>query len=456
MTYPFDRERLAAIRRCEEAAFIARTPRSRAMTERARQVMPDGVPMAWMVGLHRHPTLYVAGGQGSRFEDLDGNRYLDFNLADLSNTVGYGDNPVARRLAQQALRGSQFLLPGEDAVAVAEELARRTGLPSWQFTISASSANAEVIRIARAMTGRQRLLLFDGKYHGHLEATMTQGGAPGSNAAAVPEALGLSARAAAESINAPFNDLAAAEAALAGGEVALVLLEPALTNCGLVLPEPGYLAGLCALARAAGALIAFDETHTWQLAYGGFTRTEGVTPDVVTLGKGLGGGAPLGAYGFTPAIARFIERHLDVYAAPVRGLAIGGTTFGSALTLAGTRAMLEEVASEAAYARIERLGSRLADGIEAMIQARGLPWCAFRYGPRSGFCVTPTLPRDYGAAHPSMDQDFSDARRLYLANRGIWEAIASAGPQVSFAHDAADVDEYLRLAAAFLDEAVTA
>ncbi len=450
--YPFDRERLAAIREREEAAFIARTPRSRAMTERARRSMPDGVPMAWMAGLHRHPPLYVAGGGGSRFEDLDGNRYLDFNLADLSNTVGYGDTPVARRLAAQALRGAQFLLPTEDAVAVAEELGRRTALPFWQFTISASSANVEIIRIARALTGRSRILLFNGKYHGHIEATMTLGGGPGGNAPAVPEAMGLSSRAAADSINVPFNDLPAAEAALANGDVALVLLEPALTNCGLVLPEAGYLAALCALARAAGALVAFDETHTWQLAFGGFARAEGVTPDLITLGKGLGGGAPLGAYGMGPAISAFVERHLDVYAAPTRGLAIGGTTFGSALTLAAARAMLEEVASESAYARIAALGKRLADGIAAMIQARRLPWCAFRYGPRSGFCVTPDLPRNYDEAHPSMDQGLSDARRLYMANRGIWEAIASAGPQVSFAHDVTDIDNYLQVAADFLDE----
>ncbi len=454
MTAHLDRSRLAAVLQRETAAFIARTPRSRALTARARKVMPDGVPMAWMAGLHRHPPLYVAGGAGSRFEDVDGNSYIDFNLADLSNTVGYGPTPVSRRLAEQAARGLQFLLPGEDAIVVAETLAARTGLPFWQFTISASSANTEIIRIARAKTGRDKIVLFEGKYHGHIDATMATGGAPGANAPARPEAMGLSARVAADARNVPFNDLAALAAALAPGDVALVMAEPALTNCSLVLPEPGFLAEACRLARGAGALFALDEVHTWQLAFGGFVRAEGLTPDFLALGKGLGGGAPLGAYGMTRPLAAFLEQHLDDYGAPQRGLAIGGTTFASALTMAAARATLEEVQSEAAFARIAVLGDRLADGIEAMIQVQVLPWRAFRYGPRSGFCLTPELPLNERQAHPSVDAGFSDARRLYMANRGIWEAISSAGPQISFAHDAADVDRYLAVAADFLAEVV--
>ena len=451
MTFQLDRARLAAIRDRELARFVQARPRSQSLAARARASMPDGVPMAWMAGLHRHPPLYVTGGSGSRFEDVDGHGYIDFNLADLSNTVGYGPTPVSRRLAAQAERGMQFLLPTEDAIWLAEALGARSGLPFWQFTISASSATTEVIRIARALTGRERVVLFDGKYHGHLDVTMASGGGPGSNEPARPEALGLSARAAADTVTVPFNDLAALETALAAGDVALVLAEPALTNCALVLPQPGFLQELCRLARAAGALAAFDETHTWQLVYGGFVRAEGLAPDFVTLGKGLGGGAPLGAYGMTPAIAAFLERHLDVYAAPRRGIAIGGTTFASALTLAAARATLEEVLTPAGYARIAQLGGRLADGLEALIAARGLPWRAFRYGPRSGFCLTPELPLNERAAQPSADQDFSDARRVFMANRGIWEAIASAGPQVSFAHDAADIDRYLAVSDAFLE-----
>ncbi len=450
-TLLLDDARLRQIHADESVRFAALRPTSARLAARSKQVMPDGVPMAWMAGLFRHPTLFVTGGMGGVFEDADGNRLTDFNLADLSNTVGYGDNPVARAVARQAARGAQFLLPTEDAAAVAEALVARTAVPFWQFTLSASTANTEVIRIARAMTGRRRIVLFDGKYHGHIDATMAEGGAPGSNTPAVPEAMGLSPREAAEAINVPFNDLAALEQALSMGDVALVLIEPALTNCSLVLPEPGYLEGLCRLARAAGALVAFDETHTWTMEYGGFVRKLALAPDFLTLGKGMGSGIPLGAYGMTEAIAVFVARHRDVDIATERGLAIGGTTFANALSMAAARAMLEEVATETAHARIAALGTRLADGIDALITARGLPWRAFRHGPRSGFCLTPTLPRSYAEAEPSIHAALSDARRVFMANRGVWDAIATAGPQVSFAHGADDVDTYLRVAGEFLD-----
>lgn len=444
--------RLKAITDREVAAFAARTPRSAALAARAGKSMPDGVPMAWMAGLHRHPPLFVSAGHGSEFLDADGNCYIDFNLADLSNTIGFGENAVTRKLAAQAARGMQFLLPCEDAIAVSEELAARTGMPFWQFTISASSANTEVIRIARAMTGRQKVVMFDGKYHGHIDVAMTSGGAPGRNEPARSEGLGLSPGAATDAVNIPFNDLEALDRALGSGDAALVMAEPALTNCSLVLPDPGFLQAACALARKHGALACLDETHTWQLAFGGFVKAQGVSPDFVTLGKGLGSATPLGAYGMSPAVARFVERHRDVADSPGRGLAIGGTTYGSALTLAAARAMLEDIATEDGYRRISKLGARLADGIDAIISDIGLPWCAFRYGPRSGFCQTSRHPRNYAEAHHSVDIAFSDAMRVFMANRGIWEAIYSAGPQVSFAHAEGDVDRYIGVARAFMTE----
>jgi glutamate-1-semialdehyde 2,1-aminomutase len=446
------RERLKTIRDREAADFAERRPRSAELSRRARSVMPDGVPMAWMAGLHRHAPLFVAGGEGSTFVDVDGNSYVDFNLADLSNTAGFGPNAVARAVEAQAARGMQFLLPGEDSILVATELAARTRMPFWQFTISASSANTEVIRIARAMTGRRKIVMFDGKYHGHFDTAMTTGGAPGDNEPAVVQGLGLSPAAAADAVNVPFNDLARLEAALEAGDVALVIAEPALTNCSLVLPEPGFLAGVCRLARDHGALTCFDETHTWQLAYGGFVRAEDLSPDFVSLGKGLGSGTPLGAYGMSASVSAFVEEHHEAADSPVRGLALGGTTFASALSMAAARAMLEDVATEEGYRRIARLGTRLADGIDAIIRSHGLDWCAFRYGPRSGFCQTPQHPKTYAEAHHSMDISFSDALRLYMANRGVWEAIYSAGPQVSFAHSEADIDRYLDVAGSFIAE----
>jgi glutamate-1-semialdehyde 2,1-aminomutase len=437
-------ERLSALSEREAAAFRARIGRSLHRLEQARQVMPDGVPMAWMVGLYGHPPIFVGGGHGSNFEDIDGNLYIDFNLADLSNTIGYGANPVSERLAAQAARGIQHLLPTEDAIAVARELRRRTGFPYWQFTLSASGANTEAIRIARAFTRREKIVVFEGKYHGHIDITMVDGDRP--------EAMGISTSAARDTLVIPFNDPAALATALSPENVALVLTEPALTNCTLVLPEPGFLQTVGDLCRQTGTLLCLDETHTWQFAFGGMTRAHGLTADLVTLGKGLGTGAPLGAYGMSGDLGNFLEEHRDYDSAGPRGLAIGGTTYGNALTMAAVRAGLEEILTEEAYARTAALGARLADGIDELAAAHTLPWRAFRYGPRSGFCLTPELPRNYREAVPSLHPGFSAARRLYMANRGIWDAINAAGPQVSFAHSAADIDRYVETAAQFLAE----
>lgn len=441
--------RLAEVFEHELAVFETRTAKSAALLETARRVMPDGVPMAWMAGLYRHRPIFVTEGSGSSFRDIDGNSYLDFNHADLSNTIGHGENAVTRRIAAQAARGMQFLLPSEDAIAVSQELWERVGLPMWQYTLSASAANAEVIRIARAFTGRQKIVLFEGKYHGHIEPTMADGGGPGSNAFAAPDGMGVSAKATADTVNVPFNDIPALARALQDADVALVLTEPALTNCSLILAEPGFLEEAYRLARSAGALFALDETHTWQFAYGGLMRAHRLPTDFVTLGKGLGSGMPLGAYGMTAELGEFVERHRDVDVSEVRGLAIGGTTYGSAITLAAARAVLEDVQTEAAYARIAALGARLSDGIEDIIAQHDLPWRAFRYGPRSGFCLSRQLPLNLDDAILSLDQAFSDTRRVFMANRGIWEAIASAGPQVSFVHTDAEIDRYIEVAAEF-------
>ncbi len=241
--------KLAVIFERETDVFLSRTVRSRTLLGAARTVMPDGVPMAWMAGLYRHQPIFVSEGFGSRFRDVDGNEYLDSNLADLSNTIGHGTNAVSRRLAAQAARGLQFLLPTEDAIAVSSELQRRAGLPMWQYTLSASGANTEVIRIARAFTGRQKIVLFEGKYHGHVDATMAKGGEPGSNAGATPEAMGISAKATADTVNVPFNDTAALSSALQNGDVALVLIEPASRTAPSFCPSPAFWTRPIALQR---------------------------------------------------------------------------------------------------------------------------------------------------------------------------------------------------------------
>lgn len=443
---PIDRRKLADLRAREDAAFRARIPASLAWLARARGSMPNGVPMAWMASLFRH-TIVATKGENAGFRDLDGHYYCDFNVCDLAMTMGYGNQAIARAVSSAAQNATHFLMPVEDTLAVTEELARRVGLPCWQFTLSASGANTEVMRLARLVTGRTKILVFDGQYHGHIDESLVMPGRDG----AVPVQLGTSARIALDTVIVPFNDLAAAEAALKAHEIALVITEPALTNCLLVEAAPGFLAGLRALARKHGALFCLDEAHTFQFAYGGLTREGKLASDFVTLGKGLGSGVSFALYGMSRAMADAMETYRDCDIGP-RGLATGGTTYGSNIAIAAARAALDEVLTPEGYDRISALGSRLADGLDAAIRRRQLPWRAFRRGPRSGFCLSPDLPRNAAESAPSMDAAFIDARRVYMANRGIWDAVFSAGPQASFAHAAADIDRYVELADAYLGE----
>lgn len=444
-----DPDRVSRIDRREVARFRERTRASSALRDRALAVMPAAVPNSWMAGYYSHPQLFADYGEGASFVDPDGNRYVDMNVSDLSMTVGFGVPEVEEALARQYRKGAHFLLPTEDAIAAAELLAAMTGMPSWQFTVSASGANTDIMRIARHMTGRRKLVVFEGKYHGHLEETLVVA-RDGRN---VPEYQGLSGRRGEDTIILPFNDLDAVARALNARDVALLLTEPAMTNCTLVTPDPGFLEGLRQLTRETGTMLCIDEAHTFSFAYGGLTRKWQLKSDFMTLGKGFGSGVAFAGYGMTREVADHVERHLDILHRR-SGIGLGGTLYGSALSMAVARVMLERVLSETAYDRISSLGARLADGIDAICRDLDLPCRAFRLGPRSGLCLTTDLPRNYQEARASMDLDMLDARRVFMANRGYWDCIVSAGPQASFAHTAEEIDGYVAVMAEFMDELV--
>jgi glutamate-1-semialdehyde aminotransferase len=402
-----------------------------------------------MAGLYQHPPLFAVDGAGAYFEDADGHRYLDMNQADLSTTLGFAPAPVAQAVAARVQKGSAFLLPTEDGIVTAELLAERVGIPFWQFTGAASGANAEVIRLARLATGRERILMFDGKYHGHIDDVLVGGSDEGPQA----EALGLPADVASRADTVPFNDLDALKAALSSGDVACVLAEPMLTNCNVVFPDDGFWRAAEEAIRAAGTLLVIDEAHTHSFAYGGLTRAWDLEPDLVVIGKGLGSGIAFGAYGMRESLARLMEKHLESDPG-VMGLATGGTTFANALALAAARAALEQCLTPAAYARTDALGTQLGEGLEAVFERRSLPWRAPHIGGRAGWVLFPELPRNAAESHRSMDALFVNTRRVFMANRGIWEAIDSAGPACSFAHTEAEVNRYLEVAGEFV-EAVT-
>ena len=441
-----DGSRIRSLTERENQRFAETHPTSFALQERARGSMPHGVPMGWFHDLYAHGPVFAVEGHSAHFTDVDGHRYLDYNLADMSLFCGFDPAPVVAAVAQRVARGGQFLLPTEDAIWVAEELGRRYGLPRWQFTLAATTANVEAMRLARVATGRPVVVMFDGRYHGHADEMLF---APGSGGL-VAELLGLDPGAAHRVRIVPFNDPDALAAALAPEDVACVVTEPALTNVGVVQPTPGFHADLRRLTRAHGTLLAIDETHSQVCGPSGLTGRWGLEPDLVTLGKSAAGGTPFGAYGMTEILATIFERPDPND--PHAEIATGGTLFANALSMAAARAALGQVLTGEIYERTARLGTKLADGIEAVAQEAGLPWRAHRLFARSGYAHGGELPRNAEEARRGFRRDVTDLQRVYFANRGIWEAIYSAGPCVGIAHTDDDVDRYLAVLAELTDE----
>lgn len=438
--------RVAELAGREQRRFVETHRQSASLHARAERSMPHGYPMSWFRSLYEHGPIFVEEGEGAWFRDVDGHRYLDMNLADMSQFCGFGSAPVAAAVARRAAAGAQFLLPTEDAIWVAEELARRYGLPQWQYTLSATTANVEAMRLARVATGRPVVLMFEGKYHGHAEEMLFTPAEDGW----APEGLGLDMGLTHRLRVIPFNDLDALAEALAQDDVACVVTEPALTNIGVVLPDPGFHTSLRDLTRQHGALLLIDETHTQVCGPGGLTARWGLTPDLVTLGKSIAGGIPFGAYGMTAELAAIFARPdaSDAHAE----IASGGTLFANALSMAAARAAMSDVLTPDAYERAAELGGRLADGIEQVAAQAGLSWQAHRLYPRSGYAHSGVLPRNAREALAGQRRDITDLQRLYFANRGVWEAIYSAGPCVGVTHTSSDVDIYLGVLAEFSAE----
>ncbi len=434
-----DPERIQQIKDREDAAFIAARPRSAELWANAKASMPNGVPMSWLRTSYDHPPLFVAEGKGARFRDVDGHEYSDFNIADMSMFGGYGPEPVVEAISRRAAQGTQFLLPNEDSLWVAEELGRRYGLPKWQFTLSATHANTEVIRVARALTGRDKVLFFDGKYHGHFDEALVDL----QDGRLVPEEGGLPRDVTSKTKIVQFNDPDGLRAALEPRDVAIVITEPTLTNnIGLLLPEPGFHDALRAVTRETGTVLAYDETHTQVVGPGGLTRMWGLDPDVITIGKSIAGGVPLGAYGMTEAVADVLQRPAGRFDEK-EAVATGGTLFGNPLSMAAARATLGEVLTDQAYAHTHMLGARLADGIEKIVRDAGFPWTTHRFWPRSGVTFAPQMPRNALEAHAAKDILLTLTTRVYLANRGVWDAIVGAGPTCSVPATEDDVDRYV-------------
>jgi glutamate-1-semialdehyde 2,1-aminomutase len=434
-----DRGRLAARMADEVAQFEAAHPRSKELFERAARSLLGGVPMSWMAKWAGPYPVFVEEATGAHFRCVDGHDYADFCLGDTGAMTGHSPEEAVVGIAAQLVRGITTMLPGEVAIEVGEELQRRFGLAYWQFTLTATDANRFALRLCRQVTGRPFVLVFDHCYHGSVDESFAtvRGGLVGPSEGNIGPAVDprLTTRVV------QWNDVAALEAALAPGDVAAVLAEPVMTNVGIVHPEPGYHEALRRITRATGTLLIIDETHTICAGPGGYTRAEGLDPDVLTIGKAIGSGIPAGAYGFTSAVAdRIRAANDDLAVIDVGG--VGGTLAGNALSLAAIRTTLAHVLTEASFARMIPLGARWAAGVQATIDDLGVPWHVSRLGCRAEYLFRTTLPRNGAEAAEGMDFELQQYMHLHALNRGILLTPFHNMALMSPATTASDVDRH--------------
>ena len=435
----------------EQALFRERHPTSRALFDAGRDSLLYGVPMNWMVRWPGDHPVYVADAEGARFTDVDGNEFVDFCLGDTGGMAGHAPKASVDAIARQAGRGITLMLPTEDAAWVSHELARRFGVPYWSFALTATDANRFAIRWARHITGRSKILVHNHCYHGTVDESFAElddseevVDQPGNTGPPVP------VRTTTRVVE--INDLEGLERELAHGDVAVCMFEPALTNIGIVLPDPGYWEGVRELCNRTGTLLLIDETHTISAGPGGATEAWGLEPDIVTIGKTLGAGIPSAAYGMTEDVQRRIVESTDPDVIDVGGT--GGTLAGNALSLAAMRATLGEVMTDEAFESMIELGERFERGVHDVISSRELPWHVVRLGCRVEYLFRAEPARTGAEAFEGQDAELDPFIHLYLLNRGVLMTPFHNMALMSPATTAEDVDRHTEVFGQAADELI--
>jgi glutamate-1-semialdehyde 2,1-aminomutase len=422
--------------------FEREHPRSRELALEARESLLSGVPMPWMVRWPGGFPVFADEAHGARFRDVDGHEYVDFCLGDTAAMTGHSPEPTVRALAEQGARGITLMLPSEDALWVGRELTRRFGLARWQFALTATDANRFAIRLARQLTRRTKILVFNWCYHGSVDETFVA--LDGGEVVAREGNVGAPVPLAETTRAVEWNDADALRRELVHGDVACVLAEPALTNIGIVLPEPGFHDALREATRETGTLLIIDETHTICAGAGGYTAAYGLEPDVLTIGKPIAGGVPAAAYGFSAEVADRLEALLpDDETADVGG--IGGTVAANVLSLAVTRATLAEVLTDEAFERMIALGERFEAGVADVIERHRLPWHVTRLGCRVEYLFRAERPRNGSEAAAGGNPELDRLIHLYALNRGILLTPFHNMALMSPATTEADVDLHTRV-----------
>ncbi len=412
-----DRDHLAALIDRERSAYRAGFPGSRGAFSAAGHHLLGGVPMTWMRMWPGGFPIYHATASGARLTDIDGHEFIDFCLGDTGAMAGHSPAAVQAAVTRRygELGGATTMLPTQDAAWVAAELTRRFGAARWSFTLTATDANRWAIRLARQVTGRPKIAVFSYCYHGSVDESFIVATPDGPRPRAGNVGAPVDPRETTRVVE--FNDPAALEQELAHGDVAAVLMEPALTNIGIVLPEPGYLDVVRDLTRQASTLLINDETHTFSAGPGGCTGAWGLQPDLVTIGKAIGGGIPAGAYGLTAELA---ERILSDRSADIEDTGgVGGTLAGNELSVAAMRATLAEVLTDQAFDTMIAVATRFAAGVQDVLDSRRLPWNIVRLGARAEYRFCPEPPRSGGESEAAADAELDEYLHLYMINRGV-------------------------------------
>jgi glutamate-1-semialdehyde 2,1-aminomutase len=435
------REKLQQLKQREEARFIAEHPKSAELHARAKRSLLGGVPMNWMNKWAGAFPVFVTRAKGAHFTDADGHEYVDLCLGDTGAMTGHSPDVVADAIAKRLCEGITLMLPTEDSLWVGEELKRRFALPYWQFALTATDANRFAIRVAREITQRPKVLVYNYCYHGTVDesfATLHHGvvGPRRGN-------IGPPVNPAETTRVVEFNDLNALEDALKHHDVAVLLAEPAMTNVGIILPDDGYWNAARELTRKYGALLIADETHTICAGPGGCTKEWKLDPDFVVFGKPIGSGIPGSTYGLTEEVAQRISARIELEDCDVGG--IGGTLAGNALSLAAMRATLENVLTAKAYETMIPLAKRFNDGVAAEIKNRALPWNVIQLGARAEYHFTPRPPHNGGESAAAADFELERFLHLYALNRGVLLTPFHNMALMCPATTAADVDLHTRI-----------
>jgi glutamate-1-semialdehyde 2,1-aminomutase len=445
-----DRSRLTELIRRERDDYGRRHPSSREAFAAAGESLLGGVPMTWMLMYPGGFPPYVATARGARLTDIDGNGFIDFCLGDTGAMAGHSPGPVREAVARLygELGGPVTMLPTQDAAWVGAELTRRFGPTRWSFALSATDANRWAIRLARQLTRRPKILVFSYCYHGSVDEAFIVAGPGGPHSREGNVGAPVDPRETTRVVE--FNDLAGLERELAAGDVAVVLMEPALTNIGIVLPEPGFLDAVRELTAEHGTLLIDDETHTFSAGPGGCTRAWNLHPDIVTIGKSIGGGIPVGAFGLSAELADQIMKDESADMVDIGG--VGGTLAGNALSVIATRATLEHVLTDAAFEGMIALGDRYTAGVSGVIETRALPWSIIQLGARAEYRFCSPPPRTGGESNAAADPQLDEYLHLYTANRGVLLTPFHNMALMSPATTEADVDAHTQIFAAAADD----